>query len=273
MNQENFSCKTSHTDLIDYLKLVLSERQHRNPRYSLRSFASTLQLSPSFVSKLLNRKRKLTSDTFEKVAMRLQMNPKLVYQFRSHYFSKLSNFNFEEETQINFNKNKKYQLIEEDQFQFISKWYHFAILELINLSSFKPNSSYIAAQLKITPFQAKEAFARLIRLGYVKISKSKNHQRVYLAENYSTIGSAIAKVAGRNQQKEFLDLAINAIEEVPYDQRSQTSMTMAIPIERIEEAKGLINEFRRNITEILQRPGEPDAVYQLSISFFPLTKL
>jgi hypothetical protein len=48
-------------------------------------------------------------------------------------------------------------------------------------------------------------------------------------------------------------------------------MVMACSIKDFEEAKKRIKKFRRELTAYLQRDGiEPDAVYALQVSFFPL---
>lgn len=46
--------------LIEYLQKEFSARRKRNPRYSLRAFAKSLQLDSSTLSKLLRKKRPLT---------------------------------------------------------------------------------------------------------------------------------------------------------------------------------------------------------------------
>jgi len=43
-----------------YLKAILRQRSHRNPRYSLRAFARDLSIAPSLLSLLINRKASLT---------------------------------------------------------------------------------------------------------------------------------------------------------------------------------------------------------------------
>jgi uncharacterized protein (TIGR02147 family) len=271
-----------------FLKMELVARNKRNPRYSLRSFSKTLDLSSSFVSKLLTGKRQLTQGTFNKITTQLSLNPEIVTHYHNIEFAIQSNKpknlriapdenkeylqfvdNVEEKSLI---EQKKYQAISLDKFNFIADWYHFAILELLTVEGFILNPNYISAQLNISVLEAQHAIERLSRLGYIKVRKTNKGDQVFVSDDHSTIGFEIATAATLKQQEAFLKKAANALVEIPIDQRSQTSMTMAIPQSRMKEAKKMINDFRRNMTSLLQRRGKRDSVYQLTVSFYPLTK-
>jgi hypothetical protein len=49
--------------------------------------------------------------------------------------------------------------------------------------------------------------------------------------------------------------------------------TVAVPISRLPEIAERIDCFRRDLLALLQKNSLPDDVYQLEISFFPLTRL
>ncbi|HWU42412.1 MAG TPA: TIGR02147 family protein, partial [Bdellovibrio sp.] len=115
-----------------------------------------------------------------------------------------------------------------------------------------------------------DALERLLRMNYLK--KSAKGKITLVEENTTTIGPEVAVPATRNQQTQILEMALQALIEIPIELRSQTSSTMAIPSDRLGEAKEVITEFRRKMASLMQRPGKRDSVYQLSISFYPLTK-
>jgi uncharacterized protein (TIGR02147 family) len=271
-----------------YLKMELVARNKKNPRYSLRSFSKTLDLSSSFVSKLLNGKRQLTEETFNKISAQLSLSPELASHYRNVEFtnrlSKTSRDNSKsyikgeldqellEEVRDFQDEDKKFKALSMDQFNFIAEWYHFAILELLTIEGFIVNPNYISAQLNITPLEAQHALNRLIRLGLIKLRKTSKGDQVFVSENHTTIGREIATAATLKQQEAFLKMAADALIEIPIEQRSQTSMTMAIPKSRLKEAQKMIHDFRRNMTSLLQRRGKRDSVYQLTVSFYPLTK-
>lgn len=275
-------------NFTSYLKMELVSRNKKNPRYSLRSFSKTLDLSSSFVSKLLNGKRQLTEETFNKISAQLSLSPELASHYRNVEFTNRMSKSIKDKSKSyiegeidqdllgesrEFNDDdKKFKALSMDQFNFIAEWYHFAILELLTVEGFIVNPNYISAQLNITPLEAQHALDRLFRLGLIKLRKTSKGDQVFVSENHTTIGREIATAATLKQQEAFLKMAANALIEIPIEQRSQTSMTMAIPKSRLKEAQKMIHDFRRNMTSLLQRRGKRDSVYQLTVSFYPLTK-
>jgi len=264
---------------VEFLKEEFQRRHQRNPRYSLRSFANTLNMSSSFLSKILNGKRSLTEKTFLQISNRLSLHPEIIEKYKLSV-KRISNSSAAilDDYKTKEVESMEFKQLSLDRFQLISTWHHFAILELITLKDFRPHPNYIASKLNITPFEAKEAVDRLFRLELLKISKNPKDLKkgkVYLSNNNTTIGPANtnrATAATTHQQEGILKLALEALHNIPIENRSQTSMTMAIPKCRIQEAQEYIREFRTKMTSLLQRKGPRDSVYQLSISFFPLTK-
>jgi hypothetical protein len=56
-----------------------------------------------------------------------------------------------------------------DQFELLSSWYHFAILELVQLKTFEPDGKWISTKLGISVTEANIAVDRLIRYEFVKV--------------------------------------------------------------------------------------------------------
>lgn len=283
----------SNIDLPDsfilYLKEELTARNKKNPRYSLRSFARSFHLSSSFLSKLLNGKRALTEDVFNNISSRLALSPEIkAHYHQEEFLSESSKTSSKKAPKLrsqrvnNINENRKldsteksqqdYKKLSMDQFSFIADWYHFAILELHNTKGFIFNSNFIASKLSISVLEAKQAIDRLLQMNLIKVKKTSQGETTFLVDHYTSIDKKIATAATLKQQKAFLEKAIDALIETPIEERSQSSMTMAIPKNRLKEAEQLIHDFRRDFTARMQRKGECDAVYQLSVSFYPLTK-
>lgn len=114
------------------------------------------------------------------------------------------------------------------------------------------------------------AIKRLIETGLI----SKPGKRFQLREtSSSSILSSATSKAHREQQKQILEGAIEALDQIPIEYRSQSSMTMAIDKDRLEEAKELIKTFRRDLGKFLSASKNLNEVYQLSVSLYPVTKL
>lgn len=237
------------------LREELARRASRNPKYSLRAFAKTLGLSSSFVSKLMNGQRPLTKKTFAKISPYLSLSPVQVSNLMESMGEKA-------------HLNLKFDNLDPDRFQLISDWYHFAILELSTVQGIVLNPKSVSACLEISIHEAKVALERLQRLGLLN---QENELSPAPVRNFSTLGPKFASEANRNQQRQILQMAIRALDEIPIEHRNQSSVTLAIPMSRLNEAKAKITAFRREFSRDLQRHGERDSVYHLSISFYPVT--
>lgn len=235
-----------------YLQKELVRRCRNNPSYSLRAFASHLDIENSALSKILNRKRGISEKMF------------------LHLSSKL---NFSPMEQMKFTEGSEqgdYQQIAEDQFRVISEWYHYAILELVEINNFQPNAKWIAKSLGLSISEVNIAVERLLRLKMLEISEDGVWKD--LSGNVSNYPSLNTNSAFQEQQIQFLNLAIEKVKAVNFSQRDNSSVTMAIDSKKLPEAKEMVKKFRRKLCSFLQS-GEKDSVYQLAVAVYPLTKI
>lgn len=65
------------------LKNELTQRISRNPNYSLRAFARDLELSPSFLSEVINSRKRLSHRTATKIGQRLAFTEHELSRFLS----------------------------------------------------------------------------------------------------------------------------------------------------------------------------------------------
>lgn len=155
-------------------------------------------------------------------------------------------------------------------FEVISGWHHYAILELFKLKSFAPNAREISKRLAISEVEAKLALKRLKSLGLLK--QDVRGRLVTTEDSSSSTQTVQTSQAHRNQQKEILEGAIEAIEKTPIENRSQSSMTLAIDTKNLDKARLLIKKFRRELCRLLSQSENLDEVYQLSVSLYPVTQ-
>lgn len=208
---------------------------------------------------LLASKRKMTDKTIDRLSKPLHLSHEAVRHFKNAVGSSMDSTPREEFRQIAF-----------DHFRSISDWYHYAILELVAVEGFRPDARWVARSLGISSGEVKAGVERLVRLDLLKITPSGKWQNCL--GNNSNSANDLVMVARRNLQKQILEKAITALDEVPMDIRDQSSMTMAIDSSRIVIAKKLLNQFRRKLSTILQEGGTRDSVYHLSLSLYPVTK-
>lgn len=231
------------------LQRELTVRCGKNQNYSLRSFARQIGVPVSSLSSILSGKRPIS--------------PKMKKHLAAVLGIALDES--KNETKKNFNN---YSV---DSFHIISDWYHFAILELMKLKTYKQDSKWIARCLGITTSEVKIAFERLARVGILEEHKGKFKD--VSGGNNTWLKSGYTDSAFKRLQIRLLEKAIENIMATPYELRNNTSMTMAINQEDLPKAKKLIADFRRQFSEILEKDrNKLNSVYQLAIAFFPLVK-
>jgi uncharacterized protein (TIGR02147 family) len=163
-------------------------------------------------------------------------------------------------------------VIQQDAFSAMSEWYFDAILELSLIPNFKLEPKIIAKSIGISKIQARLSLETLERLELL-YKDDAGQLKLKHRNSINILDSEFTTAANRKYQKSVLQKSIEAIELVDRKLRDHSSTTMAINIKDLHQAKALIQKFRHELNAFLQR-GEtiPEEVYQLQVSFFPLSK-
>ena len=148
----------------------------------------------------------------------------------------------------------------------VRDWYHMAILEMIDITTFKPDFSWMASRLDLPVEIVKEAVQRLQDVGLMKIEEGGNWSQT--AKDLE-LPSGLPSRSVREHHKQILTKAIVAVDEVPVEQREYSSHTFAVSKAALTELKGLVREFQRKVARLAAQ-GDKDEVYQLSVQLFPL---
>lgn len=240
------------------LQSELIERARRNPKYSLRAFAKHLQVESSSLSQIINGKRPLTRKMCERLLSRLDIEPSEYDYFLGKATSLKARKEFD-----------SYATLDGDAFKVISDWYHYAILELTHVEGFQGDPKWIARVLGISVNEVHDAVRRLKRLNYLKVEK--NGKWIDQLGDANNLGNQYTHAAFRKLQKQVLLKALDALEEIPYSERIQTSMTLPVSKARLEEAKRRTLSFVEEISEFLRAGKTKDEVYHLGFSLYPVS--
>lgn len=249
------------SSFIKFLRDAYQVRYQKNMSYSLRAFALSLKISPATLSGVLSGQRPLTPRMIKRICEGMELNPVRVRSFIQD--SVASNI-------LNPKELKSPLVLEDDEFQLISEWYHFAILRLIRLPHFKPSERWIAQYLALPVIQVREAVERLERIGLLEKKGDKWIDRS--GGNTSYLIKKYTNTPAKKFQLKMLEKSAHALEEVPAEIRDHSGVMMTISEKGIAQAKELIATFRRSLTEILEEDSDLKHVYYLGISFFPLSK-
>lgn len=243
-----------------WLQSELMQRCKRNSQYSLRSFATLLEMDASSVSQIIAGKRKASNKVINHICDKLSAPQDLRQSFMELAQKKTSKTQSKEE--------HNYRIVAEDVFAYISNWYHYAILELTFVDGFENNPAWIARMLSLTTTEVKMAIERLIRLNLLSDENGRLTKTNKFITNFAP-GQTSA--AHKELQKQVIQMGLDAMENVPQLEKDITSMTMAIDVDKLPEAKKLITKFRRELCEFLE-DGHQTRVYQLGLQLYPISK-
>jgi uncharacterized protein (TIGR02147 family) len=256
MKNEVVVNKTSSQKLRALIRNELTRRFQKNPSYSLRAFAKSAGIDQSLLSKILKGERSLSLATALKLGQSVGLS-----------MNQLQEILTKESDQT----ESSYKTLNEDQFMIVSEWLHFAILELMQTTNFKPDVVWIAKRLGVNSSEVTFALERLESCGFVKRVSPKRW--ICTAPNNSWFNGSHSNLARRSLQQQLLEKARASVETVGFEKRENASLTIAVDKSLLPEIKKRIHKFKDEINELAMSHGRANEVYQTCIAFFPLTDL
>jgi transcriptional regulator with XRE-family HTH domain len=236
------------------LQHELAQRCADNPQYSLRAFAQRLGTDHSTLSQLLRGTRPLTAAMIRRLGAGLGLATGEV----EHYVVRAAADHAPPAAD-------DVQRLTRDTAEAIAGGHHYAILELLRLDAFRPDSRWIARVLDSSVDEVNVALQRLIRLGLLEMRGP--------AEWVDTLGDSIATFA------DFSRCAVQRLGEhvrrltAPRACREHSATTLAVDSASLPEAIARVVRFRRDLLEFLEQRPRRDDVYVLEIHLFPVTRI
>lgn len=237
-----------------YLLQEFERRSLSNPHYSLRAFARDLEVHSGTLSGILNQRRAVGAKTLAHIMKKLPLSA----TDKKKILSALMAPSAEEfETPA---------LLDEEVLNVIKDWEHYAILAYLQLGKAKKAPGDIAKALRIPQAKFLRALSNLEKVGLLK---RDGNQLKGLHKSIIT-SRGIPSPALREAHLQYIDKAKSALTEFSVDERDITGTTLAVSHKNLPKAKALIQQFRMELSELLEQ-GEADEVFRLNIQLFPLT--
>jgi len=261
----------------DYLKDYYEVRKAKDPKFSHRMFCRlTGFTSPNFIKLVIIGKKNLSKKSIHKICTGLKFN-----RNEALYFEALVAFN---QCSSHEKKKKLYEKlnfykafvdvkhVDEKYNKFLSNWYYPIIHQMTLLNHFREDPQWIVRQLgnQITTEQAKEAFELMQELGMLQ--KDKNNKLRPADHAISTDPKKIAPSI-KKTHKELIAKGISSLDSTPKEFRDISSLTLAVNQNSFAKTKKLIQQFSRDLNVIMSNTKDVDAVYQLNIQFFNMSKI
>jgi uncharacterized protein (TIGR02147 family) len=259
-------------DYRTQLRREMLDRMEKNSQYSQNAFAGDLGVSRSFLSRILSGERHLTEGQavafFSKLSWSQDEKERFLILVRLNRVSLPSHKQaLLQQLQTLTGEKISYQELKEEQFKLISEWYHGAILEMIKMDDFRPDSTRIAKKLGISPMQVEIALERLQLLNLIRKTDdgfSEVHSDVFIHD----IPSRVI----RKFHTQHLTKALASLESSCAADRNVAGVTFAGDKDLIDEANNKIDKFNRDLMKFMESGKKRNGLYHLTVSMIRLDK-
>ena len=243
-----------------FLNTKYNEMKSRNGAYSVRAFAQHLGLQPSAANEILKGQRRISRKLAEKITDKLKLDP----QERTVVLTEFDEGVVKKSVVNEANKNAI--KLNQDQFELISNWIHFAILSLIKVEDFQSEIDWISKRLGVESVDVRKALLRLQHLNLIHIAADGTMTRT--PEPVRT-SDDVRSISLQEMHLNDMMIAAKKIKDVPVHLRDFTNFTFAANPQTLPRAKEILRKTQDDLEELMQ--GDATEVYRLCQYLFPLT--
>ena len=195
----------------------LSRRCARNPRYSLRAFATSLGVDPGNLSRALRGQSNLSPAYARRIAEALALPPGVAADLVASAADARQSATGRTTKARQAATVANFTNIETSMFDVIADPLHYAILELATATeTFKADTAWVARALGVTSIRVNEAVQRLVDVGLLDVTREGRNQRwKKLTPRIKTRGGKTTSAALRRHQRLILQQGADAVDEVP----------------------------------------------------------
>jgi uncharacterized protein (TIGR02147 family) len=264
----------TYQDYRSFLRDFYADCNARNPRFSLRSFASKVDLNVSTITRILKGQRNISEETRNRIAAYLKLRER-----ETEYFNLLVHYTQARNTadkcalyeQIRLFRKTRLRNLGREYNEYFSNWYNVALRELLTLMPRKTQSRQLAKMLMPSPKanDIRKSFNLLIRLGLVKQNADGCLE---LADKFVSTPDEWTGTAIHAFQAAMSELGTQALDRFPKAERDISTLTLSLSRNGLSLAKVVLRRAREEILAITKSDLSVDRVYELNLQLFPLSK-
>ncbi len=266
-----------YLDFRKYLEDVFAAHKAANPKFSYRAFSQKAGLSsPNFLQLVLAGKRKPTTSNIFALGKALSLTRQ-----ETDFLTHLISFN---EAKTHEEKNSHYQRmlrigpysgvnpIHKDQYEYFSQWYNPVVRELLTHKKFTGDLAWIARKINpaISEAQTEKSVETLKKLGL--IAYDEDAEKWLPAQTVISTQAQVASVAAAQYHKAMIQFGMDALDRTESGQRDIRSVTLGVSLDGFQEIKSRMENFWKEILAFAVTQNEVEAVYQVNLQLFPLTR-
>lgn len=257
-----------------FLRDYFREQKRLSSAFSHRYFARKAGFSSSsFCAHVIEGKRNLTLNSLRKMVRGLGLSGKPESYFttlvlynqadtvedREHYYPQLERLR----------KSTRFYRIQGKQHAYYDEWYYPVIRELAVYADWHGDYAVLGNLVRppLPPERCRKAVETLIEIGLLR----RNADGTYTQLSSAVTAEGVPAVVTRKSRKEFILRAIEAMEDLPVDERHISGVTAAMSEKRYKEIMDQIDALRREILTAATGDSTVDGVYQFNFQLFPVS--
>ncbi len=268
-----------YQDYRVFLKDLIQHLSIEDSSFSLEKLAEKSGVASGLFDKFFNESVGLTSTTLGKILPYLGLSG----DQRSYLklLRSLSESETSEERNTALEKLKQFlqnQTLEQadnktpslDDHQYMSQWYYVAIREMTSLDGFKLDARWIQEPLhfKVSLEEVEKAIDYLKNRNLIQV---KPDGKVIAIDTHLQCSGGMYRLSLAQFHAQMLSLAQESIYKTARQDRKILSHTVAIPQNRVFEAKLILEEAWKKVAELSGTYKNADSVYHVELALFPLT--
>jgi uncharacterized protein (TIGR02147 family) len=272
----------AYTDYRQFLADWFEQKKLSNRHFSLRMLAEQSGFKArDYLMRVMRGERNLSDEGIRKLSDFFRFSEK-----QSEYFSALVRLN---QARTHTDKERHYarlaevrkygshQRLRQDQFEYLTAWYHSALRSLLPVLGPLPQADgredweRLGKLLDppLTAKQTRDSAELLLRLGLL----ARDAQGRYAVQEPAlTTGDEVTALGVASFHRATMELAKRSIDKHPPPARDISGVTMSISQEGFRRIKSELRAFRKRIQAIASADSGEDMVYQLNLHLFPLTR-
>ena len=264
-----------YTDYRQYIADYYADRKAKTA-FSWQEFAKTAGFSSPVYLKYVSEGRfNLSADAAARTAQAMHLA-----DYEREFFVKmveLGHAKNDDEKRAAFSKmvsiaeSRKAKIVDGESFRFFEDWKNPVLRELAPaMPGAKPLAMAHACRPEVSAAEVSESLSFLVKANLLQKDKDGNYAQT---DKVVTTGPMeFTPLAVRGLHRQMGEFALDAIENVPQDERHFSGLTLGITREAYEKIVERIAEFRKDIIAIATSETATEEVYRLNVQFFPMTK-
>jgi len=261
---------SQYTEYAKYLKDAYTARKSWDKKFSQRFINQRMgSQSSGWFADILAGRKKLKFRHGMALAALFKLDSREQEFFRT--LIAMNQADSEEEKTVAYNtwlelKGISQEKVAKDRFKYFEHWYYPALRELLAVYPFQGDYAALGAKLfpPITPRQAKEAVALLVRLGLIHPGAPTPLPALLMDTS--------AKTAYWNKiMKAYMQLALPALKKFDKEERDFSALTLTLSRNSFKKANEEIAALRRRLLSLSAKDKGSNCVYQCLFQIFPIS--